>query len=354
MPVGVESSLASLPAPASEAALEEYLSRPSPATAAAMSELSGDLLVLGAGGKLGFSLCQLARRSLLAAGRTETRVIAVSRFGSRETLRLFTRAGVETLPVDLLVDGALERLPDVPNVLYLVGMKFGSSADMSTTWAMNTLLPGLVARRFWQSRIVALSTGNVYPLVEVRSGGSIETDPPAPVGEYALSCLGRERLLTYSSQTTGTQVALIRLNYAVDLRYGVLVDIAQRVAGGQAVDLSVGCVNVIWQGDANASILRAFGLCASPPAILNVTGPETLSVRWLATRFAELLGAPAPSFVGTESETALLSNVAKHESLFGYPTVSTARLVEWVADWLRQGGRVLNKPTGFQQRDGRF
>jgi nucleoside-diphosphate-sugar epimerase len=342
------------PAPTTEAELEEALSTPTPGTIATLAALQGDLLVLGAGGKLGFSLAHLARRSLDAAGRTSTRVIAVSRFGYPAATEPFAAAGVETLSADLLVDDALERLPDVPNIVYLVGMKFGSSQDMSTTWALNTFLPGLVGRRFPRARIVALSTGNVYPLVDVRSGGATETDPPAPVGEYATSCLGREQLLRYYSQTQGTPVALVRLNYAVDLRYGVLVDIAVRVMRHEPIDVTMGCVNVIWQGDANAAILQSLGTCSSPPAILNVTGPETLSVRWLALHFAELLNAPEPIFTGSEADTALLSNTARQQRLFGYPTVPSALLMDWVAAWVQRGGRLLNKPTGFQQRAGQF
>jgi nucleoside-diphosphate-sugar epimerase len=340
--------------PDSEAALEECLSRPTPGSVSALAALDGDLLILGAGGKLGFSVANLARRSLDQAGDAQRRVIAVSRFGNASIRTTFEAAGIETLASDLLADGALDRLPEAPNVLYLVGMKFGSTGDPGTTWAINTYLPGLVAARFRRSRIVALSTGNVYPLVDVRSGGSVETDPPGPVGEYAQSCLGRERMFLYSSQRQGTPITLVRLNYANDLRYGVLTDIAVKVARGEPVDLTTGSVNVIWQGDANAAILQAFGLCASPPAILNVSGPETASVRWLATRLAELLGAPAPSFVGEEAATALLSNCSKQHALFGYPSVPLGRLLEWTAAWVAQGGRLLNKPTGFQARDGNF
>ncbi len=340
--------------PDSEDALEEYLSQPSPGTVEAMASLQGNLLVLGAGGKLGFSICNLARRSLNEAGRSDLRVIAVSRFGDAAVRQRFEAAGIETLSSDLLEPGALESLPDEPNVLYLVGMKFGSTDDPGTTWAMNTHLPGLAARRFARACIVALSTGNVYPLVPAISGGAAETTPTAPVGEYAESCLGRERMFTYFSARHGTPVALIRLNYANDLRYGVLTDIAVKVAQGQPVDVTTGVVNVIWQGDANAAILRAFSLCASPPAILNVSGPETVSVRWAATRLAELLGAPAPTFVGEEAPTALLSNCSKQHRLFGYPSVPLGLLLEWTAAWVRQGGRLLNKPTGFQKRDGRF
>lgn len=319
-----------------------------------MADLSGDLLVLGAGGKLGFGLCRLARRSLDSAGKTSTRVIAVSRFGQSAATRPFEAAGIETVSADLMADGTLERLPETSSLLYLVGMKFGSSRDMPSTWALNTFLPGLVVRRFARSRIVALSTGNVYPLVDVRSGGASEADPPAPVGEYALSCLGRERILAYYSQTNGTPVSVVRLNYAVDLRYGVLVDIAQRVASREPIDLGMGTVNVIWQGDANTAILGAFGLCSSPPYVVNVTGPETLSVRWLAHRFAELLEVEPPHFVGEEGTTALLSNTHQQQRQFGYPRVPSGLLIDWVADWLRRGGRLLDKPTGFQSRDGQF
>jgi nucleoside-diphosphate-sugar epimerase len=341
-------------APGSEAELEEYLSQPTQGSVLAMQQLSGDLLVLGAGGKLGLSLCRLARRSLQAAGKADTRVIAVSRFGQSSTTQPFDAAHIETIAADLITDGALERLPDVPNVVYLVGMKFGSTDDMPRTWAVNTFLPGLVARRFAGSRIVALSTGNVYPLVDVRSGGATEDDPTGPVGEYALSCLGRERLLAYYSAAHATPVSIVRLNYAVDLRYGVLVDIAQRVMRHEPIDVSMGCVNVIWQGDANAAILQSFGHCASPPFVVNVSGPETLAVRWLAERFAELLAAEPPVFVGEEGATALLSNTHRQQQLFGYPRIPTARLMEWVAEWLMHGGRLLGKPTGFQNREGRF
>jgi nucleoside-diphosphate-sugar epimerase len=340
--------------PRSEAELEEYLSQPTQGVISTLSALQGDLLVLGAGGKLGLSLCRLARRSLDAGGKTTTRVIAVSRFGQSSSTQLFDGARIETISADLLEDGALERLPDAPNLVYLVGMKFGSTGDMPRTWALNTFLPGLVARRFTRSRIVALSTGNVYPLVDVRSGGATEDGPTGPVGEYASSCLGRERMLAYYSQLAQIPVSIVRLNYAVDLRYGVLVDIAQRVLRREPIDLAMGCVNVIWQGDANAAVLQCLGHTTSPPFIVNVTGPETLSVRSLAELFAQLLAADPPVFIGEEGATALLSNTHRQQQLFGYPRIPTGRLVEWVADWLQRGGRLLGKPTGFQNRDGRF
>jgi nucleoside-diphosphate-sugar epimerase len=339
-------------APRDEAELEEALSRPTPGVERALAAIEGDILVLGAGGKMGLSMATMAVRALRSSGDTTRRVIAVSRF--HDGVEPFHSAGIETISLDLLDDGALEALPDAPNVLYLAGMKFGSSGAQSMTWAMNTYLPGLVARRFAGSRIVALSTGNVYAFSRVTSGGALETDPPAPVGEYAITCLGRERMLTWYSERDGTPVTLIRLNYANALRYGVLVDIAQRVLAGEPVDVTMGSVNVIWQGDANAAILRSFGLCTSPPAVLNVSGPETLSVRWIAQRFAELLEVPPPAIVGQEAETALINNSARMHGLFGYPIVPVDQLMAWTAEWLRSGGALLGKPTGFSVRDGKF
>ena len=339
--------------PQTEEELEERLSQPDAGTVEALTGLEGDFLVLGAGGKMGLSLTRMLRRALDEGGRQRDTVTAVSRFGGG-TGEGFEKAGVETISADLLGNGALERLPDAANVLYLAGMKFGSSGDPSATWALNTLLPGLAARRFRRSRIVALSTGNVYGLVPAGGGGSVETDSLDPAGEYAQSCLGRERLFGYASHQYGTPTALIRLNYANDLRYGVLVDVAQKVMDGEPVEITMGHVNVIWQGDANRAILRAFGHCASPPFLLNVTGLETVSIRWVAQRMAELLDRPQPAITGSEAETALLSNCTKQHGLFGTPSVALERLVRWTADWLQRGGRTLGKPTKFQSRDGRF
>jgi len=346
--------LTAFPAPSSDAELDDALSRPAPFAANALAATRGDLLVLGAGGKMGWSLAAMARRALDAAGGSGRRVIAVSRFEKPGATEPFRRAGVETIASDLLADGALAALPDADNVLFLAGMKFGSTGNLPATWAMNTFLPGLVARRFAASRIVALSTGNVYPLVPVASGGAEEGDPVAPVGEYAISCLGRERLFSYESEQRGTAVALIRLNYANALRYGVVTDIARKVMRSEPVDLAMGHVNVIWQGDSNAQALAAFPLASSPPLVLNVTGPEVASVRDVATRLAALLDAPPPVFVGTEAPTALLSNAARAAGLFGPPSVPLDRLLEWTASWLRSGGSLLDKPTGFEKRDGRF
>jgi nucleoside-diphosphate-sugar epimerase len=339
-------------APATDAALEEALSRPTAGTIAALGALDGDLLVLGAGGKMGLSLATMARRSLDLAGATGHRVIAVSRFASGA--EAFHAAGVETISADLLDEEALAGLPDAPSILYLAGMKFGASGALAATWAMNAFLPGLVARRFPRSRIVALSTGNVYPFTPVAGGGATERTAPDPVGEYAISCLGRERILAWHSERDGTPMTFIRLNYANALRYGVLVDIAQKVRAGEPVDVTTGAVNVIWQGDANAAILQALGLCEAPPAILNVSGPETLSVRWAAGRLAELLDVPPPVITGQEASTALISSSARLHALFGYPTVPVGQLLAWTAAWLRSGGSLLGKPTKFQVRDGAF
>jgi nucleoside-diphosphate-sugar epimerase len=333
--------------------LDEALSRPTPGVVDVLGRLEGDILVLGAGGKMGLSMAAMAARATrAAAARPARRVIAVSRFHAG--VEAFHAAGVETISLDLLDDGALESLPDAANVLYLAGMKFGSSGAQPLTWAMNAYLPGLVARRFAGSRIVALSTGNVYAFSPVSGRGAREGDPLEPVGEYAITCLGRERILSYHSERDGTPVALIRLNYANALRYGVLVDIAQRVLAGEPVDVTMGAVNVIWQGDANAAILRSLSLCSSPPAILNAAGPEVLPVRWLAERFAEHFGLAAPQIVGTEAETALLSDATQMVERFGPPSVPIEQLIDWTASWLRSGGALLGKPTGFQVRDGRF
>ncbi len=335
-----------------EEQLEDVLSEPTPDVVEAVRALDGDLMLLGVGGKMGPTLARLARRALDAAG-SRRRVIGVSRFSTGGLERELNRVGVETIACDLLEEGVASSLPDVPNVIYLVGMKFGTTGAEALTWAMNVYLPGVIAHRFRRSRIVALSTGNVYPLTPVASGGPTEDHPVGPIGEYAQSCLGRERMFQYGSQRYGTKVVLIRLNYAIDLRYGVLLDIARRVRDGVPVDLGMAHVNVIWQRDANAIILRAFDLCDSPPAVLNVTGPEAVSVRDIARRFGERFGVE-PRFTGCEGDTALLSNAARCCRLFGPPPVSLDRMIEWVAHWVMIDGRTLGKPTHFEQRNGKF
>ena len=260
---------------------------------------------------------------------------------------------METISADLLEPDAVYRLPDAPHVVFMAAMKFGTTGAEHLTWAMNTYLPGRVAERYRSSRIVAFSTGNVYPLVPVTSGGAIEEMPAAPVGEYAQSALGRERIFQYGTDAFGTLGVLLRLNYAAELRYGVLLDIGLKVFERRTIDLTMGMANVIWQGDANSACLQSIALCQSPPLVLNLTGPETLSVRWIAQEFGRYFGVE-PEFTGQEAPTALLSNSARAIRLFGYPTVSPAEMIEWTAAWIGAGHALLGKPTHFETRDGRF
>ena len=332
--------------------LDELLSRPNAADIEAMREMDGDLIILGVGGKMGPSLALRARRAAEAAG-VERRIIGVSRFSSPELREQLDSSGVETLAADLLEQEELARLPDVPNVIFLAARKFGTSDQEHLTWAMNTYLPGRVAERYYASRIVSFSSGNVYPMLPVPRGGATEHTPTHPDGEYAMSVLGRERMFQHFSERYGTPVTLLRLNYAVELRYGVLFDIGRKVFERHPINLSMGCVNVIWQGDANSVCLRSFALCSSPPAILNLTGPETLSVRQLARQFGEAFGIE-PIFEGVEAETALLSNASRCHHMFGYPSVTLGEMTGWVAKWIAMGGAHLGKPTHFETRDGRF
>ena len=332
--------------------LEELLSRPSEADRAFVRQLEGDILILGVAGKMGPTLAKRARRACAEAG-VARRIIGVSRFSSPETKRDLEAAGVETLAADLMDERDLAALPQAPNVIYMAARKFGTTGAEHLTWAMNTYLPGRVAERFRHSRIVAFSSGNVYPLVPVSSGGATEDTPTIPVGEYAQSVLGRERMFQHFSSKYGTPVALLRLNYAIDLRYGVLLDTGLKVFERRPVNLAMGNANVIWQGDANSVTLRALGICSSPPAILNLTGPETLSVRWIASRFGAHFGVE-PVFEGAEAPTALLNNAARSFHRFGYPSVSVEQMIEWTAHWIKTGGALLNKPTHFEARDGKF
>jgi hypothetical protein len=335
-----------------ETQLTELMSRPSAHDVALMRDLDGDLLLLGVGGKMGPTLAMRARRAIDAAGVSK-RVIGVARFSSGGVKEELEQAGVETISADLLAEGAVEALPEVGNVIYMVARKFGSHGDEPLTWAMNTWLPAQVAARYRKSRIVAFSSGNVYPLVPLQGGGATEETLPNPVGEYAQSVLGRERLLSYSSGRWGTPMALLRLNYAIDLRYGVLLDIGTRVFQRRPVDVSMGLVNVIWQGDANSVALRCLRHCQSPPLVLNLTGPETLTVRWIANRFAKLFGVEV-EFRGVEADSALLNNATACHRLFGYPAVSAGQMIELTAHWIATGGMTWNKPTHFEVRDGKF
>ena len=337
---------------ADEAALELMLSDPTDRVVEALGRLEGDILVLGAAGKMGPTLARMARRASDRAGRAR-RVIGVSRFTDAWQENSLRAHGVETIRCDLLDERALAALPDAPNIVFMAGRKFGSTGAESLTWAMNCHLPALVCRRFPRSRIAAFSTGNVYGLTPAGRGGSTERDPLRPVGEYAMSCLGRERMFEHFSRTSRTSVALLRLNYAVEMRYGVLVDLGLRVLSGQPIDLDMGYFNAIWQGDANAMALAALEHASSPPLVVNLAGPEELSVRAASEALASRLGR-APVFHGEEGADALLSNGSLGWSLFGRPQVEAHRLVAWTADWLARNGPTLGKPTHFESRAGRF
>jgi nucleoside-diphosphate-sugar epimerase len=332
--------------------LDALLSEPPRYVVDAMRNLDGDLLVLGVAGKMGPTLATMAQRASTAAG-TPRRIIGVARFSDPSQQRSLEAAGIETRRCDLLNEHEIQRLPDAPNVVFMAGRKFGSTGLESLTWAMNTYVPALVARRFRTSRIVAFSTGNVYGLTAVGRGGSKETDVPRPVGEYAMSCLGRERMFEYFSSTAGTRVAILRLNYAVEMRYGIIADLARRIASGETIDLAMGYFNAIWQADANAIALASLQHAASPPLILNIAGAEELSVRSVCTDLAAQLQRSV-SFSGEEAPDALLSNGERAWSLFGRPSVGVSQVIDWTADWVHRGGATLGKPTHFESRDGSF
>lgn len=332
--------------------LNERLSRPSPGLIEDLAKVSGDIVVLGAAGKLGPSLVQLARRALDEAGSSAT-VHAVSRFSQPGSEDFFRTVGAEVIKADITDDAALSALPDAENVIFLVGAKFGTQGNEHGTWATNTYLPGRVADRYRGSRMVALSTGNVYPLSPTSSGGPSEIDEVGPVGDYAMSCLGRERILTHFAHLHNSPTALIRLNYAVEMRYGVLVDLVRNIRAGQPVDLTTGYANVVWQGYANEVILRSLLHVDVPPFVLNLTGPETISIRRTAEKIARGLGTEV-EFVGEEHDTALLSDATKCHGLFGYPELSVDRVIEHTVEWMEHDQPLLDKPTHFQTRDGRF
>ncbi|MDZ4289494.1 MAG: NAD-dependent epimerase/dehydratase family protein [Prosthecobacter sp.] len=338
--------------PSSIAELESQLSHPTPAVVAMMRRLEGDILILGVAGKMGPSLVGMAKRASDAAG-TQRRIIGVSRFRTPEARAELEEHGVETITCDLLDESALKRLPDAPNIVYMAGMKFGSTGQEPLTWAMNAWLPGLVCQKFAQSRIAAFSTGNVYGLVPVTGSGSRETDVPNPAGEYAMSCLGRERIFEHFALAHGTRVSLIRLNYATDLRYGVLVDVAMQVWQGRPVNVRMGWFNTIWQRDANALSLLSLEQAASPAWKVNLAGAAKLSVRAAAERFGQLFGKPV-QIEGAEAEDALLSDAGRSFTTLDQLTVSEDQLIDWVAHWISQGGALLGKPTHFESRDGKF
>lgn len=333
--------------------LEEVLSRPTQGVLDTLGGIAGDVMILGAGGKMGPTLARMVRRGLDEIGSQQRQVIAVSRFTSARAAASLQQHGVQTIACDLMDRAQVNALPDAPNVIFMAGQKFGTSDAPELTWAMNTIVPAIVAERFANARIVVFSTGCVYPLMPAKGRGAREDDPLTPPGEYASSCVGRERVFTHFAKQHGTRALMFRLCYAIDLRYGVLMDVAQKVARGQSVDVSMGYANVIWQGDASARAIQCLAHAASPPIALNVTGIERVSIRDLAVRFGAKLGREA-LITGNESSTAWIWDAARSYELFGPPTVSLDEMIDATAHWLKLGGQTIGKPTHFEVQDGHF
>jgi nucleoside-diphosphate-sugar epimerase len=317
-----------------------------------IATIDGNIIILGVGGKMGPGLARVAKQAIDKAGINK-KVIGVARFSEPGLQEQLNSEGIETISADLLNEDDLQALPEEKNVLYLAGTKFGTTGNESFTWAMNSYLPGRVAQKFKNSRIVVFSTGNVYPLVPVVSGGATEDLPTEPIGEYAQSCLGRERIFQYFSVKNNTPILIYRLNYANDVTYGVLLEIVKSVKENQPVDLSMGTASVIWQGDANEIAIRCLKHCGVPAKILNVTGPEIVSLRWLAEQFGKMLGVK-PKFINEENSTSLLANAAESFRLFGYPKVTLKQMMEVILEWLNEGGKTVNKPTHFSERKGKY
>lgn len=331
-----------------EGALEDILSEPSDSTKEILAGLDGDIVILGAAGKMGPTLSMMLKKA--SSGKN---IYAVSRFSDGALRNRIEDAGVETIRIDLLDESLYSQLPDVKNVFFLAGMKFGASGNQPLTWAMNSFMPGLIARHYKNSRIVVFSTGNVYPLFDINSGGPSEETEPEPIGEYAQSCLGRERMFEYFSQLNNTPMTIIRLNYANEPRYGIIVDLTRRIINYEPIDLTMGAVNLIWQRDANDYIIRSISLANSPPTILNVTGPDILLVHKLAEQIGKELKIK-PRFISQKALTALLSNASLCFSKFGYPQTELSEMISLIVKWVASGKTVLNKPTKYDIRNGKF
>lgn len=338
--------------PKTDRDIETLLSQPTAGAIESVKRLDGDYMVLGVGGKMGTSLAVMLRRALDAAGKS-AKVYGVSRFSRPEAKADLEQFGVTPISCDLADPDQVAKLPEVANVEYLAGQKFGTDGAPDETWIQNTIVPSLVARKFTQSRIVVFSTGCVYPFVPVSGSGASESTPVAFLGEYASTCVGRERVFTHYSRKYGTPQLIYRLNYSVELRYGVLVDVATKVLQGEPVDITMGAFNLIWQGDACARAIQCLEHTASPPKILNITGAEKVSIREVAEKFGQLLGKPA-LVKGSEAETAWLADASESMRLFGPVTVTLDDIMRMVADHLQSGGKLLGKPTHFETRDGKF
>ncbi len=332
--------------------LDEFITQPDSQIEELLNTIDGDIMILGIGGKIGSHIGLLAKRAIEQRD-LHKRVYGVSRFSNNVIKKDLEEKGIITISCDLLNEQEVRKLPKVKNIIYLVGKKFGTMNDSNGTWAINTLVPKNVCEFFSESRIVVLSTGCVYDLIELKEIGATEDTPTNPLGDYANSAVGREKVFLYYSENYAIPMILLRLNYSIDLRYGVLFDIAKSVYDGKQIDLSMGHVNVLWQGDVIRQTILSLALCSIPAEPLNITGPETVSVRYVAHQFGRLFGKE-PVFAGQEQETALLSNSSKATALFGYPTVPLMRMIEWVANWVKIGGETLNKATHFETRNGKY